>query len=52
MQLADRTFILAKGVFVVIIIAIRLLLNHSPSEWFSVYKKTAALQRLPEIVMR
>ena len=28
----------AKGVFV-FIIAIRFLLNHSPSEWFSVYKR-------------
>ena len=38
MQLADRTFILSKGSFSVYIIAIRLLLNHSPSEWFSSYK--------------
>ena len=36
-QLADRTFILSKGSFSVYIIAIRLLLNHSPSEWFSSY---------------
>ena len=41
MQLADRTFILSKGSFSVYIIAIRLLLNHSPSEWFSSYKKAA-----------
>ena len=40
-QLADRTFILSKGSFSVYIIAIRLLLNHSPSEWFSSYKKAA-----------
>lgn len=38
-QLADRTFILSKGSFFVYIIAIRLLLNHSPSEWFSDYNK-------------
>ena len=44
MQLADRILILAKGVFVVIIIAIRLLLNHSPSEWFSAYKKPGFTQ--------
>jgi len=41
-QLADRTFILSKGSFAVYIIAIRLLLNHSPSEWFSSYKKTSS----------
>ena len=38
-QLADRTLILKQKEFFVFIIAIRLLLNHSPSEWFSVYKK-------------
>ena len=38
-QLADRTSILRKGSFFVIIIATRLLLNHSPSEWFSVYNE-------------
>ena len=32
----------AKGVLLVYIIAIRLLLNHSPSEWFSAYKKAGA----------
>ena len=34
-QLADRTLILKQKEFFVFIIAIRLLLNHSPSEWFS-----------------
>jgi len=38
-QLADRTFILNKGSFSVYIIGISLPLNHSPSEWFSSYKK-------------
>ena len=38
MQLADRIFIIAKGVLFVRIIDRSLLLNHSPSEWFSVYK--------------
>ena len=36
-QLADRTK--KKKEFFVFIIASRLLLNHSPSEWFSLYKK-------------
>ena len=40
-QLADRTLILSKGSFSVYIIATRLLLNHSPSEWFSYTKKGA-----------
>ena len=40
-QLADRTLILSKGSFSVYIIATRLLLNHSPSEWFSYTKKAA-----------
>ena len=40
MQLADRIFIVDKGSFSVYIIAIRLLLNHSPSEWFSYIQKT------------
>ena len=39
MQLADRIFIIAKGVLFVRIIDISLLWNHSPSEWFSLYKK-------------
>ena len=39
MQLADRIFIIAKGVLFVRIIDKSLLLNHSPSEWFSLYKK-------------
>ena len=34
MQLPDRTSILAKGVFLVLMIGKSLLLNHSPSEWF------------------
>ena len=38
-QLPDRTSILAKGVFLVLMIGKSLLLNHSPSEWFSLYKK-------------
>ena len=40
-QLADRTSILSKGSFSVIIIDISLFSNHSPSEWFSLYKKAA-----------
>ena len=43
-QLADRTSIVAKGVFIVCIIGTSLLLNHSPSEWFSAYKKPAAFR--------
>ncbi|WP_160638055.1 hypothetical protein, partial [Pseudoflavonifractor sp. 60] len=31
------------GSFLVYIIAIRLFLNHSPSEWFSLYKKRRRL---------
>ena len=38
-QLADRTLILKQEKFFVFIIATRLFLNHSPSEWFSLYKK-------------
>lgn len=38
-QLADRTLILKQKEFFVFIIATRLLWNHSPSEWFSLYKK-------------
>ena len=38
MQLADRTLILKQKEFFVFIIATRLLWNHSPSEWFSLYK--------------
>jgi hypothetical protein len=38
-QLADRIFIIAKGVLFVRIIDKSLLLNHSPSEWFSLYNK-------------
>ena len=38
-QLADRTSILSKGSFSVIMIDISLFSNHSPSEWFSLYKK-------------
>ncbi len=55
-QLADRTSILCKGSFSVYIIAIRLLLNHSPSEWFSLYKKRdrcrSWLQRLRSPYLR
>lgn len=39
-QLADRTLILKQKEFFVFMIASRLFLNHSPSEWFSLYKKT------------
>ena len=39
-QLADRTLILKQKEFFVFIIATRLLWNHSPSEWFSLYKKS------------
>lgn len=48
MQLADRIFIIAKGVLFVRIIDISLLWNHSPSEWFSLYNQflsAAARQR-------
>ena len=45
-QLADRTLILKQKEFFVFIIATRLLWNHSPSEWFSLYKK------LPEPSLR
>ncbi len=38
-QLADRTLILKQKEFFAFIIATRLFLNHSPSEWFSLYKK-------------
>lgn len=38
-QLADRTLILKQKEFFVFMIASRLFLNHSPSEWFSSYKK-------------
>lgn len=38
-QLADRTLILKQKEFFVFMIASRLFLNHSPSEWFSLYKK-------------
>lgn len=46
-QLADRTLILSKGSFSVYIIATRLLLNHSPSEWFTYTKKQAPFPREP-----
>ena len=42
-QLADRTLILKQKEFFVFMIASRLFLNHSPSEWFSTYKKAAAV---------
>ena len=38
-QLADRTLILKQKEFFVFIIATRLFLNHSPSEWFSFIQK-------------
>ena len=41
-QLADRTLILKQKEFFVFIIATRLLWNHSPSEWFSLYKNPSA----------
>ena len=42
-QLANRTLILKQKEFFVFIIATRLLWNHSPSEWFSLYKKLSCL---------
>ena len=45
MQLADRTLILKQKEFFVFIIATRLLWNHSPSEWFSLYKKPGRSNR-------
>ena len=42
-QLADRTLILKQKEFFVFIIATRLLWNHSPSEWFSLYKNVPRL---------
>lgn len=45
-QLADRTLILKQKEFFVFIIATRLLWNHSPSEWFSLYKKRDVSRRL------
>ena len=45
MQLADRTLILKQKEFFVFIIATRLLWNHSPSEWFSLYKKPGKQSR-------
>lgn len=47
-QLADRTLILKQKEFFVFIIASRLLLNHSPSEWFSSYKKPAQQKAPPQ----
>ena len=44
-QPPDRTSILAKGVFLVLIIGRSLLLNHSPSEWFSLYNKKPTVRR-------
>lgn len=41
-QLADRTLILKQKEFFVFIIATRLFLNHSPSEWFSEHKEETA----------
>ena len=38
-QLADRTLILKQKEFFVFMIASRLFLNHSPSEWFSFIQK-------------
>ena len=40
MQLADRIFIIAKGVLFVRIIDTSLFWNPSPSEWFSLYKNS------------
>lgn len=47
MQLADRIFIIAKGVLFVRIIDRSLLLNHSPSEWFSLYNKNGSAEAEP-----
>ena len=41
-QLPDRTPILAKGVFLCTSSGRSLFWNHSPSEWFSKYKKQTA----------
>lgn len=43
-QLPDRTPILAKGVFLCTSSGRSLFWNHSPSEWFSKYKKGPAPQ--------
>ena len=43
-QLADRTLILKQKEFFVFMIASRLFLNHSPSEWFSFIQKWRAHQ--------
>ena len=48
-QLADRTLILKQKEFFVFIIATRLLWNHSPSEWFSLYKRAPAEAGAPRI---
>ena len=50
-QLADRTLILKQKEFFVFIIATRLLWNHSPSEWFSLYKNRR-IQRCGGFVVR
>lgn len=44
-QLVDYTLILSKGSFSLYIIAKSLLLNRSPSEWFSLYKNRQASTR-------
>lgn len=48
-QLADRTLILKQKEFFVFIIATRLFLNHSPSEWFSSYNNRGQMS-LPPII--
>ena len=42
----------SKGSFFVYIFAIRLLLNHSPSEWFSLYKKLPSFPALSQDVFQ
>ena len=44
-QLADRTFTLQQKEFLCLPYRLSFL-NHSPSEWFSVYKKAPSLREL------
>lgn len=48
-QLADRTLILKQKELFVFITATRLLWNHSPSEWFSLYKKRCSGQNIANV---
>ena len=51
-QLPDRTPILAKGVFLCTSFGRSLFWNHSPSEWFSKYKKTSKGMIPLEVLVR